>query len=305
MQENRSPIIKTCLITAGVILILAAAAFLFHSFRARPISGIEDGKDEGSGKYSFTYEGTSHSFIADLPEKTKGAPLVILLHGQGNTAESFKNTIHFEKDALPRGYAVVYVTAAADPDNPSYGIEWNSGIHDGKNDDVGMLVALSRYLTDTYSFDKDRIYAAGFSNGAFMIHRLAMEAGDTFAAVASVAGFMPQSVWDERNQKNHISLLQITGEKDDVVPKNSDGSAKRGNAPAIEDVMDYWAASNGLEKASSETLGKKDSVLTKFEGPGKSPSVWYLFVKDGRHSWPDEKTHGIDANNLILDFFEK
>ena len=79
-----------------------------------------------------------------------------------------------------------------------------------------------------------------------MAHRLAMEAGDTFRAVVSVSGMMQPEVWEKRNKTNNVSFFQITGEKDDVVPKRSDGTAKYTTAPAIEDVMEYWAKSDGL-----------------------------------------------------------
>ena len=199
---------------------------------------------------------------------------------------------------------MAYLTAAADPDNPAYGIGWNSGLRESRNRDVELIKAVLNYLQDKYSFDENRTFAAGFSNGAFMIHRLAMEAGDRFAAVVSCAGFMTEFVWNEKNEKNDIGFFQITGEKDNVVPKNSDGSADHNKAPAIEDVMDYWVSSNGLTEKEETTIGKKDNVLTKYTGTDSGKQVWNLFVTDGYHSWPDEKLTGINTNELVLDFFD-
>ena len=88
-----------------------------------------------------------------------------------------------------------------------------------------------------------------------------------------------------------------------LMPKNSDGSARYANAPAIEDVMEYWADSNGLEYLETSPIGKA-STLTKYGGEGKPQQVWHLFVKDGRHSWPSEKYNRIDTNALILEFLE-
>ena len=136
-----------------------------------------------------------------------------------------------------------------------------------------------------------------------MVHRLAMEAAGTFSACVSVAGLMPRKIWDARNDENEISFFQITGEKDDAVPKNSDGSAKHAKDPAIEDVMAYWAASAGLEDCGTEPAGDA-SELMKCRSDGKPDRVWHLVTKNGRHSWPDEKLSGIDANSLILEFFD-
>ena len=135
-----------------------------------------------------------------------------------------------------------------------------------------------------------------------MAHRLAME-DKLFTACVSVAGWMPESVWKARREFNAKGFLQITGEKDKAVPKNSDGSAQYAKAPAIEDVMDYWVKSNGLELYETSIIGNGSS-LTKYYSDGKTQQIWNLFVKDGRHSWPSVRFNGVDTNTLILEFFE-
>ena len=136
-----------------------------------------------------------------------------------------------------------------------------------------------------------------------MTHRLAMEAQDRFAAFVSVAGLLPDCVWKERRERSSVRFFQITGEKDDVVPKNSDGSAAYSKAPAIEDVMEYWAVSCGLEKKDSVRIGNA-SVLTKYKSDERPQQIWHLVISEGRHSWPDERYSGINTNTLILEFLE-
>ena len=291
---------KRLFLTIVLAVTLAVNSCAQAAAESRALSDIVNLKNNC---YSCSFEGVKHDFILYLPEKAEGAPLVVLLPGYGNTAESFQNSTHFEQTANKEGYAVVYVTGAPNPNDPVSAVGWNSGIGTEGNDDVAFLASLAEALQEQYALDKTRIFAVGFSNGAFMTHRLAMEAGNTFSAFVSVAGLMPEKVWDDRKGKNDISFFQITGEKDDVVPKNSDGSAEYAPAPAIEDVMTYWAMSNGLEKCESEEIGK-GSILTKYRSDEKKNQVWTLFIKNGRHSWPNEKRCGIDANSLILAFFE-
>ncbi len=250
-----------------------------------------------------TFEGIKHDFILDFPEETEGVPLIIMLPGYGNNAKSFRDMVHLELEANVRGYAVVYVTGAADSGDSTSALGWNSGIGNATNNDVDFLCAVVSYLEENYGFDSGATFAVGFSNGAFMTHRLAMEAGDTFEAVVSVAGKMSKVIWENRSDYNDISVFQITGEKDDVVPKNSDNTAIYAIDPAIEEVMEYWAESNGLTEEMTETIGK-NSILTKNTGIDSTNQVWSLLVKDGRHSWPDKNINGIDTNSLILDFFE-
>ena len=111
---------------------------------------------------------------------------------------------------------------------------------------------------------------------------------------------MPESVWEERRENNSVGFFQITGEKDDTVPKNSDGSARYSRAPAIEDVMDYWADSNGLELSETGLIGNA-SVLTKYWSAERQSQVWHLVVSDGHHSWPNEQYNQVNTNALILE----
>ena len=262
---------------------------------------ITDGEKEGW--LSCTYAGIRHDMILELPETPDGAPLIVMLPGYGQTAESFRSFTNMDEAAIPRGYAVLYVTGAPQPNDPTASYGWNSGISPEGNPDTAFLKALAGSMQETYGFDSAHTFAAGFSNGGFMMHRLAMECADTFAAVASVAGRITDSVWENRNEANSVGVLQITGEKDEVIPKHSDGTADRYDVPGIEDVMEYWAASNGLSESASETVGN-NSVLTKYTGSGTTKQVWDVFIPNGRHSWPNGDYNGVIANELILDFFD-
>ena len=67
--------------------------------------------------------------------------------------------------------------------------------------------------------------------------------------------------------------------------------------------MDYWAESNNLDLCESE-ITRNGSVLTKCRSEVSSNQVWNLFIANGRHSWPSITLNGIDANSLILEFFD-
>lgn len=259
---------------------------------------------EDENVFSCTFDGIKHEFILDLPDKPEGASLILMLHGYGNNASSFREMVHLEEQAKKRGYAVVYVTGASNPSDATSSQGWNSGIGNSSNDDVAFLCSLVAYLEESYGFDTKETYAVGFSNGAFMTYRLAVEASDTFEAIVSVAGKMPKAIWDERSENNLISVFQITGEKDDVVPKVADQSANYSVDPAIESVIAYWVETNGLASETGETIGN-DSYLIKYCNDHMSKMVWSLRIKDGRHSWPDENIHGFDTNKLILDFLDE
>ena len=263
---------------------------------------LENVVQESDTKISCTFDGVDHSFLLDFPEKTEGAPLVLMLHGYGGTAEGFRSTTRFEEEANALGYAVVYVTGAKDSEDATASTGWNSGLRSTGNKDVEFLVALAKYLQEEYGLDKEHTYAVGFSNGAFMTHRLAMEASDTFSAIVSVAGKMPDRIWENRNKKNEVSVLQITGEKDEAVPKHSDGTAKFAIDPAIEDVPVVDIEIGNHE--NKVDVGPK-ATLTRYGNEEKKTKVWHLFIKDAHHSWYEEEISKVDTNGVILAFFEE
>ena len=306
MANKMKKTVLSCLIIICLLCSTLAAGCSLDDVTAEqePIQ-LEDIVNERDNLYSCVFDGVKHNFILYLPETPQGAPLIVMLHGYGESAAAFRGAVQIEDQANPLGYAVVYVSGAPDPTDSTSAPGWNSGIsaNGGGNKDVEFLSALAEHLTAEFSLDKSRVYAVGFSNGAFMTHRLAMDAGDVFSAVVSVAGKMPASVWERRREKNDVGFFQITGEKDDVVPKKRDGSVKYSKDPAIEDVMEYWASSDGLTISDTIEVGH-DSTLTKYTDEDGGKQVWHLCVKGGRHSWPSEQFAGFDANKLILEFLE-
>lgn len=123
---------------------------------------------------------------------TKGAPLVVVMHGSGqNGAQTRKWTGYgFERLADERGFAVVY------PDG--YEGYWNAcniaGDYSANKlniDDVGFLTGMVDKLITEIGVDPARIFATGISRGGHMAFRLALEAPSRFRAVAAVSASVP------------------------------------------------------------------------------------------------------------------
>lgn len=253
--------------------------------------------------FSCEYDGITREFIEYAPVGD-ATGIVLMLHGYGSDAQAFRSEIKMDEYACEKGYAVVYLTGSVNAQGKTSSTGWNSGLGESDSDDIGFLLALANYLQEKYHLTRQETFAAGFSNGGFMMYRIATEGQDTFAGVASVAGMMPQMMWDQRAESAQISILQINGTKDDVVPMNLNGTAKYAKAPAIEDVLDYFVAADGLSQQTVETLSEKAELTKHFESE-KSEQVWQVLIQDGRHSWPDEKLYGFSTNQLIIDFFDE
>ena len=264
---------------------------------------IENVVLEKDNKYTCTFEDVKHDFVISLPQESKNAPLIVMLHGAGDSAENFRLTSGFDNDALPKGYAVCYVSGTVNAKAGRNYSSWNYGRLEPDYNDVGFIKALVNYLVDEYSLDEDHVFCAGFSNGGFMNFRLALEAQDTFLACTSVGGDLCKTLWKERPEKNDVGMLVVFGDNDESIPKNSDGSAKTALDPAIEDVIDYMASSNGLEKQSEDEIGN-GSIISKYGADSDKDIVWGVLVKDAKHAWYTEEINGISTNKLILEFFE-
>src|SRR5262249_19891013 len=85
-------------------------------------------------------------------------------------------------------------------------------------DDSTYLSGLIAEIEQKYSVDPKRVYVFGYSNGAFMAHRLACDHGDQIAAFASFAG----ETWKDTSKCHGgapapLPMLQIQGTADMTV----------------------------------------------------------------------------------------
>jgi polyhydroxybutyrate depolymerase len=256
---------------------------------------------DDNGYIKCDYNGIERKFILYTPEAIgENAPLVFMLHGYSGSAKSFMNNTGMNTVAEKYGYAVVYPQGIPDKANSTGGACWNSGLTNSANDDAGFLVALAGFLQQTYGFNKNETFAAGFSNGAFMMYKLAVQAPDTFRAVASVSGSMSGGAWEARKDSTSVGILQINGTDDSVVPIDKDGVY--GDAPAIGGVIDYWKNANNLEEFEEVRLSDK-ATANCFSSQSSDNLVWYVEIKGGGHSWPQVDTAGFDASEVILEYF--
>lgn len=269
---------------------------------AYTITGVSQAADDG-GYCTCDYNGIKRKFILYIPEGAGGnAPLLFMLHGYGSSAKGFLDFTDMNSAAERYGFAVVYPQGIRDPGNRTGAACWNSGLTKTGNDDIGFLVALAKYLQQTYNLSSSHTFAAGFSNGAFMMYKLACGAPETFRAVASVAGSMSGGAWDERKETVSTGILQINGTADSVVPIEP-SKGVYGNAPAIGGVIEYWKNANNLDELQKVRLSDKAAAY-KYSSRENDNLVWYIEIEGYGHSWPKgADISGFSANEVILEFF--
>lgn len=259
-------------------------------------------KETEQNKFSCEYQGTKRYFYLYLPELNsyENTKLVVMLHGYGNSARSFSMETGFEKDALPENFAVLYINGIPNPSVEMSDSGWNYNYDKYGNADINFIVELVQLLQKQYGLCK-KAYVVGFSNGAFITTKLAVEKSKFFDAFVSVGGMMPESVWNHRTGKKiSARFFQINGSKDNVTPMRLNNSAKYNPNPAMEDVIDYFVNQNSSHlKSQIESINNKIDII-KYED-----KVWWMLIKDYPHAWPSLRYCEINVNKIILDFLKK
>lgn len=89
---------------------------------------------------------------------------------------------------------------------------------ESNTEDVEFFKAIVTELKKTYTVDDKRIYLAGFSNGGMMAYKAAHQAGDFFAAFASVGGFPVNESHLFHAGSQPTPFIHIQGAADAVFP---------------------------------------------------------------------------------------
>jgi polyhydroxybutyrate depolymerase len=289
------------MITVAAVLV-AAGAVRFR--RAQPL--------DGTSTRHITVGGASRMYLLHAGgEVTPGRPLVLVLHGWRGRAVGIERRTRgtFDKLADRDGAIVAYPEALGDP-------RWNDGWPTDAApapDDVGFLAALIDALAVEFGIDRRRVYAAGFSNGASMVYRLACERPELFAAVAPISGDMSAPVAGACPRGAPVAIIAMHGTDDPLVPFGDQQ----------QNDIRTWVRRDGCpDKPSSSQLPDTDphdgtrTRIDLYAPCAIGTAVAFYTIEGGGHAWPGGERiwtvarHGdtprdFDAAAVIWDFFQK
>ncbi len=271
------------------------------SLIAVSLSGCVQQRSEGTSSEktgSLMVDGLERTYLLHVPPsytKNELTPLVIALHGGGSTAEEMTSLTGFDTLSDREGFIVVY----------PQGVEnhWNDGreiqeyrAHRDDIDDVGFIEALIDHLTEEIAIDKTRIYATGISNGAMMSCRLACELSEEIAAIAMVAGAMPEDFSAYCSPSRPISVLLMNGTEDRLIlwggGEIAEGARVLGRTLSVADTVKYWVDHNGCSSPTTTWLPDTDredgtKVRKEVYGQGEEGTEVILYaIEGGGHTWP-------------------
>ncbi len=291
------------ILTVALALSLGGCARITHAKDTTDITG------------SITVGGMDRTYLLHLPsgyDPARPAPLLIALHGAGDTAADMESITGFNALANAQGFLVVYPEGV----KRTWADRNNTYADRAGVDDVAFMDALIGHLSATYAVDPARVYATGISNGGFMATVLACALPDKVAAVAPVAATMPETLPAQCPPGAPVSLLLIHGQGDTVdPPSGGKPDAQDGNLGPIAsdaETVAFWANRDGCWSAPAvtdlPTAASDDPQVrqTVYSGCWDNTGVTYDALAGVGHLWPGGPHYAaknFDASAVIWSFF--
>ena len=257
-------------------------------------------KSAGIKRYFLHVDGDKRTFLVQLPvgySPSKTYPIIFFFHSiRGRDTSWIKNrgaNVYIDKHQ----YIAIYAQGA------NGGI-WNvGGNYPFKNvSEPHYVQAMYNWLKSNINFDTRKVYAVGTSNGAILIHYLAVQL-NLFTAVATISGSL---YTNEMNASaKPVAVLQIHGTVDKTVPYDGGYNPWGYTFLSAQNTAREWAKVNGCnaEPAVNNLLNNQVISYTYNNCKTGKPVVLYALA-----NVPHKVLQSFDAAwiyNRIFDFFEK
>jgi len=225
-------------------------------------------------------ERTALVFRNSSPAPPSGAPLVLVFHGHGGTAQFVARRLRLH-ELWPQAIVAYLqgmpgVAGITDAEGKRNGWQKNPGELDDR--DVRFTDALFSELEKRYKVDASRVYAVGHSNGARFVNVLWVMRGDKFAAFCSASAQGGRLL--ERVKPR--SIFMIAGERDPLVPYQGQ-------------LLSVGLARRVLHTDQSQAVSKG---YLRIE-PGINGTELATYLHPGGHEFPQ------GALPLVVEFFQR
>lgn len=221
--------------------------------------------------------GMKRTYRLHLPARGSNAqkmPLVLNFHGR--TATGIDQEL--VSGLVPLSDRETFVLVS--PDGTGSPMGWSAGATEPNGiDDVRFTEDLLNAVTREFCIDSARVYATGFSNGAFMSSRLACAMPDRIAAVAVVGGID----YPGEACKSTVPVLAVHGTADKIVPIEG-GIVRAWRYRGAYSAIGEWAANNGCRPVTEPATwaeGVSHEVYVDCAAPTE-----FVTIEGSGHLWP-------------------
>jgi len=295
----------------------------------------------GTYPLSFVSGGLARTFRLNVPTNYNpavSAPLAFMIHGHGQTAGSFA-ALHPDLAQIAQSSGMILVFPQSTESERGTGwVNYDPEPGEPYVDDVQFILDLLEHLAATLNIDRQRVYAAGFSNGGQLVHYLGARTTNTFAAYASIAS----SHGGSRGGTNIVytppplepmSILIVNATNDCARPFFGGPTPQGSIQPAAIEAAHHWTTNNiclddPFVKAVTNVINSSTRPNFPDDCPDAQPppntpwtntvqrTTWigctswvevvFVELSDGGHLWPDADDNvGFDTNAEVIDFFNR
>ena len=263
----------------------------------------------GNGEFidsTMTWNGITRYYEVYVPITVSPNPaMLIMLHGTQNKPDPQQIiTLNWGWQNIADANGFILVKPASTYNSKSGQWNWDAYYMDSAfqqpPDDPGFLRQLIVTLTSQYNVNPNQVYVAGFSSGAQMAHRVAVELSDLVAAVAIGSGTIvgqldPPPIMLPGPALSPVSIQEWHGTEDGTIPPCNNGttgySGIKFYLATVDDSFNYWTQQNGC------TSFQNGQPLCKNQAPNQSTTgndatacvsnteVQFIWEKGLGHAW--------------------
>lgn len=277
--------------------------------------------------YTLKLDGADREYIVVKPSgigPPGGYPVVFMFHGTSGDGEQFYNTSKWKEKGEIEKFITVFPSSLRYcilnfPDNnPVFFTRWNTGdlqadkcpnLQQNFKDDVRFVRQMVDTIKQKYSVNNKKIFAAGFSNGCSMIHKLAVEAPDVFSAVAGVASILQPL--DSMKASKSIPIWNVIGTEDErfeyvfgISPLPFGGDSV---LLYLNSYISRLQVCEGLTNSYSK-VSTPNAVSYTYDTPvipGNPGKFILTLIKGMDHIYPNGVNFPFAATDFFWDFFNQ
>lgn len=271
----------------------------------------------------FMFEGRSRELIVSVPTKqppSGGYPVVFMLHGTSGDKNVFYNAKGWKELGQEENFITVFPSSLRwcffKDGEPVENTRFVCGsvldsicVEDIPDliDDVAFLKKIVEVMADTLPVNHAKVFINGFSNGSCMSHKMAMDAGDVFAAAAGSSSGLHEL--DSITPLKRIPFWYMLGTKDDryftpvaptELPYGGDSILLYLNKQLNRALVCQGLTQNftKVETAINKTYIWKECR------PGEVCAPYIFTINKGQpHQFPNGNNYPVDAPRLFWEFF--
>jgi polyhydroxybutyrate depolymerase len=135
-----------------------------------------------------------------------------------------------------------------------------------------------------------------------MTYRLAHELSNKVAAIAPVSGSMVYS--SDNIPESPVSILHLHALNDNTVLYYGQFNPSQTVYPPVDSVLKKWSAFYMCNNKPDTIQTEADYIVKSWNCDNNKADLLLYVMQRGEHQWFTLQNSGIDATNLIWDFFK-